>query len=201
MGGKKKKGRLNTPVSSPQIPQDYDLQHALSVIRRGGKNIVEPVESTKTDIRIGSVIVNVPDKSIDYNTETLSQPTSNFATEQYVESLVNNLKADQKTSNTQLTESFNIKISAINNRIDEIKDKCLSKSGFWTGITIVIAIIGLVVAFLLHDIQKPQKQIENISNTVNSQNKKIEALEEDITSFRDSITVIQEEVTIRNNKK
>lgn len=196
MSGKNKRGSLSVPGSSPQIPQDYDLQHALSVIRRGGKNIIEPIESTKTDIRIGSVIVNIPDNS-ESNSETQTRLTSNFATEQYVESLVNNLRADQKTSNTQLTELFNQKLDVVNNRIDITKEKCLSKVGFWTGISLVIAIIALVIAFLLYDLQKSRTEFDNIRDVVEKQEKRIETINEGMNSLKDSIIVIQEEVKRR----
>ena len=194
-------GKLATPVGPPQIPQEYDLQHSLSAIRKHGRGVVDFVERTNTDIRIESVIVNVQNTT-EANSETETKITSNYATEQYVESLVNNLKADQKSNNTQLTESFNKKIDSVNVRIDVIKEKYLSKGGFWGGIALVVAIIGIIIGFLLHDLQGPRNKIDYISDTLEQQSKRIQTIEEDIISLSDSIDAIQGEIKeIKNPKK
>ena len=200
MSSKNKKGKLTAPSCPQQTPQDYDLQHALSVIRKGGRGLVETAEGTKTDLRIGSVIVNITGNP-ESNSETQTQIASSYATEQYVESLVNNLKADQKLGNTQLTESFNNKITAINDKIDKITEDGLSKQSYWTGIALVLTIIGLFIAFLLHDLQGAQKRTDEISTAVGKQEKRIDDIGKSLSSLNDTVLEIKAEVQEIKSKK
>lgn len=197
---RKNKGKdksSNRNVSKP-ITSEYDLQDSLSAIRRGAGRNKEQVEGTRTDVRVGSVNINVFSNP-ETNSETQSHLTADYVTEQYVQSLVNYLKADQTNSSTRLTDSFNLKLGVVQNDIDAVKEKSLSKSGFWVGVGIVIAVVGIVVTVLLFDLQSHKDTIKNTSETVTEIKNNVVELEKQVGAIEDSVQLIQKD--IRNIQK
>ena len=181
----KNKGKnLGKHKNSP-VPSDYDLIRSLTAIRKGESVVYDPLEgtrTTRTDVRIGSVNYNIWTNT-EAGSGADSQFTDQYATEQYVQSLVNNIEAAQTTKSNHLIELFNGKIDAQNSKIEAIKEKCLSKTGFWTGGGIFIAVIALVVSFMLYDFQEHNKRLDNVSNSIKTSNEEIERVSNRIDSL------------------
>ena len=102
---KKKLSGIQKPHA--QIAQDYELSQALAAIRKGGYKIGDAVEGTRSDIRIGSLNVNIlsnPETNTKSRSDTETNLSGRYVTEQYVQALVNNLKADQQNSSSKLLD-------------------------------------------------------------------------------------------------
>ncbi len=188
MGGKDKRTK-GEQSCAPPTPQDYDLLHSLKAIRRSSSKANDTIESTKTDLRIGSINVNIFSNP-EANSETQSQMADSYVTEQYVQSLVNNLQADQKISSTRLMDAVNKKIDPLVEKIEAVRERCLSKSSFWTGVGFVIAVIGIIVGFLLYDFQSHKEQLNSVDTKVKEYNKRLREMEEKVESITDTIAII-----------
>lgn len=184
----KKNNNLKRPEPQP-LPSDYDLFRALNAIRKGAKVPYDSAGGTKTDIKIGSVNLNVwsnPEAS----SETNTQFGDKYVTEKYVESIVNNLKADQTNSSTRLIDLFNSKIEQQNEKIEIIKDKSLSKGGFWVGIGIAISVICGFAGLIYSNVKDYDNGLENVSISVKDGNRRIEAIENRIDSLDNTVIEI-----------
>ena len=181
MSKKNKDKNLNRPEPQP-IQSEYNLSHALNAIRKGSFLPYDSAGGTKTDVKIGSVNFNVwsnPEAS----SETNTQLGDKYVTEKYVESIVNNLKADQTNSSTKLIELFNGKIAAQNTIIDSLKEKSLSKSDFWTGVGIVVAFVSLIATFVVFNVQENKESVKDVSNSIEESSRKIERIENKVDSL------------------
>lgn len=199
MSKKKNDNNLKRPEPQP-LPSDYDLFRALNAIRKGVNLPYDSIGGTKTDVRIGSVNLNVwsnPEAS----SETNTQLGDKYVTEKYVESIVNNLKADQTNSSTKLIELFNGKIEAQNLKIESVKEKSLSKSGFWTGVSIVGVLVGLIATFVVSYIQDYKEGLEGVKATEQKSNQRIERVEEIVDSLGTVVIEIQKEQKKQHRKK
>lgn len=198
--GRKDKRTKGVQSSVPPTAQEYDLLHSLKAIRRRSSKANDTVESTKTDVRVGSINVNIYSNP-ETNSETQSQMADNYATEQYVQSLVNNLQADQINSSTRLMDAVNKKIDPLVEKIEAVKNTCLSKDGFWTGIGLVVAVIGIIVGFLLYDFQSHKEQLNSVDTKVKEYNKRVREMEEKVESINDTLSIIWKDLNNKENKK
>ena len=176
--GKNKGKNLDRRDTTP-LPQDYDLIHSLTAIRKGGKVALDKNESTKTDIRIGSVNFNVWTNT-ESDTETEPQITGQVVTEQYVQSIVNNLKANQTANSNKLIEQFNGKYEIQEGKIEALKEKSLFKSGFVTWIGIVVSVISIIAGFVIYVIQNNNSKLDKVSNSLEIETQRIEKTEQRI---------------------
>ena len=172
---------------------------ALNAIRKGANLPYDSVEGTKTDVRIGSVNFNVwsnPEAS----SETNTQIGDKYVTEKYVESIVNNLKADQTNSSTKLIELFNGKIDVQNSKIESVKEKSLSKSGFWTGVSIVGVLVGLIATFVVFNVQEYKEKVEDVSFSIIESSRIIEGIDNKVDSLDNLVVEIKrlQEKTLKN---
>lgn len=199
MSRKKNDNNLKRPEQQP-IPSDYDLNRALNAIRKGYNLPYDSVGGTKTDVRIGSVNLNVwsnPETS----SETNTQLGDKYVTEKYVESIVNNLKADQTSSSTKLIELFNGKLEAQNLKLESVKDKSLSKSGFWTGVSIVGVLVGLIATFVVFNVQEYKEDVEGVSNTIKENSRRIERVDNQVDSLDKVVIEIRKLQEKTQNKR
>ena len=181
MSKKKNDNKLKRTEPQP-IASDYDLLRALNAIRKGVNLPYDSVGVTKTDVKIGSVNLNVwsnPEAS----SETYTQLGDKYVTEKYVESIVNNLKADQTNSSTELIELFNGKIEEQNSKIESIKEKSLSKSDFLTGISIVGVLVGLIATFVVFNVQEYKEDVEGVSKSIKESSQRIERIDNQVDSL------------------
>ena len=196
---KKNNNNLKRPEPQP-LPSDYDLFHALNAIRKGAKVPYDSAGGTKTDIKIGSVNLNVwsnPEAS----SETNTQLGDKYVTEKYVESIVNNLKADQTNSSTRLIEHFNSKIEQQNEKIEAVKDKCLSKGGFWVGIGIAISVICGFAGLIYSNVKDYNNGLEQVSSTVKDGYQTIETIENRVDSLENTVIEINSKLEKQKQHK
>jgi len=189
-----KKSNNNLKRPEPQsLFSDYDLFRALNAIRKGTNVPYDSVGGTKTDIKIGSVNLNVWSNP-EANSETNTQLGDKYVTEKYVESIVNNLKADQTNSSTRLIELFNSKIDQQNEKIEAVRGKSLSKASFWGGVGLVISVVCGYASLIYSNVKDYKNGLEKVSNTVKDNYQKIEiieirvdSLENDVIEFNDKL--------------
>lgn len=196
---KKSNNNLKRPEPQP-LPSDYDLFHALKAIRKGAIVPYDSAEGTKTDIKIGSVNLNVwsnPEAS----SETNTQLGDRYVTEKYIESIVNNLKADQTYSSTRLIEQFNSKIEQQNEKIEGVKDKSLSKGGFWTGIGIAVSVVFGFAGIIYSNVKDYNNGLEKVSSTIKDSCQKIEIIEVRVDSLENAVIVINDKLEKQKQQK
>lgn len=199
MSKRKYNKNLKRPEPQP-LPSDYDLVRALNAIRKGSAVPYDSTEGTKTDVKIGSVNFNVWSNS-GPSLETDSRLGEKYVTEKDVESIVNNLRADQTNSSTRLQEHFNNKFDTLNEKIGAVKDKCLSKSGFGVGIGVAVSIIGIIAGFVIYYVQDYKSGLDSITGTVKDSNQKIEIIESRVDSLEKSVIGIKESQNTQKQQK
>ena len=196
---KKVKNNLKRPEPQPS-PSDYDLFHALNAIRKGANVPYDSAGGTKTDIKIGSVNLNVwsnPEASLETNT----QVGDKYVTEKYVESIVNNLKADQTNSSTRLIELFNGKIEKQNEKIDAVEEKSLSKTGFWIGVGLVVSVACGFAGIIHNNVKDYNNGLEKVSNTVKDSHQTIEIIEDRVDSLENAVIGINDKLDTQTQQK
>lgn len=199
--GKNKNGSLKRNVPPP-LPSDYDLARALNTIRRGAKSSYDTAEGTKTDIRVGSVNINVwsnPEGS----SETETQLDGRYVTEQYVQSIVNSLKAEQKDNSTRLTELINNKIDGQNTKIQALKEKSLSREGFWVGIGIVVSVLGIFLSIVYSNIRDYREGLDAATTTIETNRKTIKVIDGKVDSMGNVVLDLKEKLDtpVQQSKK
>lgn len=199
MSKKKNDRNLKRPEPQP-LPSDYDLNRALNAIRKGTSIPYDSIEGTKTEVKIGSVSFNVWSNS-GASSETDSQLGDKYVTEKYVESIVNNLKADQTNSSTQLIELFNGKLDAQNEKIESFKEKCLTNVGFWSGISIVGVLVGLIATFVVSYVQDYKEGLRGVETSVKENSRRIEKIEEKVDSLHNVVLVNQKQLEKSQKKR
>ena len=196
---KKSNNNLKRPELQPS-PSDYDLFRALNAIRKGVNIPYDSAGGTKTDIKIGSVNLNVWSNS-QACSETDTQLGDKYVTEKYVESIVNNLKADQTNSSTRLIELFNGKIGQQNEKIDAVREKSLSKSSFWIGIGLAVSVVCGFASLIYDNVKDYNKGLVKVSNTVKDYNQRIEKLEESVDSLQNAVIGINDKLEPQKQQK
>lgn len=196
---KKSNNNLKRPEQQP-LPSDYDLFHALNAIRKGANIPYDRAGGTKTDIKIGSVNLNVwsnPEAS----SETNTQLGDKYVTEKYVESIVNNLKADQTNSSTRLIEHFNSKIEQLNEKIESVRENSLSKAGFWIGIGLAVSVVCGFAGLVYSNVKEYNDSLEEVSNTVKGSYQKIEVIKVRVDSLENAVIEINDKLETQKQQK
>ena len=196
---KKSNNKLKRTEPQP-LSSDYDLFHSLNAIRKGVTIPYDSDGGTKTDIKIGSVNLNVwsnPEAS----SETNTQLGDKYVTEKYIESIVNSIKADQTNSSTRLIELFNAKIERQNERIETIKEKSLPKAGFWTGIALAVSVVCGFAGLIYSDIKDYKNDLEKVSNTVKDNYQEITIIEDRVDSLENAVIGINDKLQTQKSQK
>ena len=171
-------------------PPEYDLSTALHSLNRRNPQIYGTAERTSTEVKIGSVNITYANSS-ETDTNTSNSLSHGYASEQYVESLVNNLKAEQSNSHLQLR-------SEINERIDNVDRRKISRSGFWIGMGIAVSFL---TALYFYKTQKIESSIMNVDQSVTVLEGRVENLDKTIgeinltkriDALQDSIAVLHQ---------
>ena len=156
----------------PKQPSEYDLMAALHALNQRNPHSQGVLENTSTEFRIGSVnisYVSVPDTE----SSTGTSSSQGYVSEQYVNSLFNNLKAEQTESQSKLRNEFNEKIT-------KLSTSKVSRNSFWVGIGIAVSVI---LGFYYYKTQKIESSIDNIGESVSSLKDRVDEINRSVNTI------------------